>query len=87
MPLKKTFWSPRFGMVQDRFGVLPEEFDCGAFSATRPSNELRPEFVDSCLALFVHGGGEHEASQPDRIPLGRHKAAQLGPVDVTHRQP
>ena len=24
------------------------------------SNELRPEFVDSCLALFVHGGGEQE---------------------------
>ena len=21
MPLKKTFWSPCFGMVQDRFGV------------------------------------------------------------------
>src|SRR5207244_7829203 len=32
MPLTKTFWSPRFGMVQDRFGVgcmsrvaLPEQ--------------------------------------------------------------
>ena len=22
MPLAKTFWSPRFGMVVDRFGVL-----------------------------------------------------------------
>jgi PhnB protein len=22
MPLAKTFWSPRFGMVTDRFGVL-----------------------------------------------------------------
>jgi PhnB protein len=21
MPLAKTFWSPRFGMVSDRFGV------------------------------------------------------------------
>ncbi len=21
MPLSKTFWSPRFGMVQDRFGI------------------------------------------------------------------
>jgi len=21
MPLTKTFWSPRFGMVQDRFGI------------------------------------------------------------------
>ena len=22
MPLARTFWSPRFGMVQDRFGIL-----------------------------------------------------------------
>jgi mannosyl-oligosaccharide alpha-1,2-mannosidase len=46
--------------VQQRFGILPEGFDYGTFSATRVSNALRPEFVDSCLALFVHGGGEHE---------------------------
>jgi mannosyl-oligosaccharide alpha-1,2-mannosidase len=44
--------------VQARFQVLPEGFDYGAFQATRASNELRPEFADSCLALFVHGGGE-----------------------------
>ncbi len=36
MPLGETFWSPRFGMVQDRFGVgwmisLPVK-DCGAES-------------------------------------------------------
>jgi mannosyl-oligosaccharide alpha-1,2-mannosidase len=46
--------------VQQRFDVLPEGFDYGVFTATRPSNELRPEFADSCLALFVHGGGELE---------------------------
>jgi mannosyl-oligosaccharide alpha-1,2-mannosidase len=46
--------------VQQRFGVLPEGFDYGRFGATRVSNELRPEFADSCLALFLHGGGEHE---------------------------
>jgi PhnB protein len=22
MPLAKTFWSPRFGMVTDRFGIM-----------------------------------------------------------------
>ncbi|MGH6889839.1 MAG: glycoside hydrolase family 47 protein [Rhizomicrobium sp.] len=43
--------------VQARFDVLPEGFDYRRFEATRPSNELRPEFVDSCLALFVHGAG------------------------------
>jgi len=46
--------------VQLRFAVLPEGFDYGTFQATRVSNELRPEFADSCLALFVHGGGEAE---------------------------
>lgn len=44
--------------VQARFVVLPEGFDFAAFAATRPSNELRPEFADSCLALFVHGAGD-----------------------------
>jgi mannosyl-oligosaccharide alpha-1,2-mannosidase len=44
--------------VQARFDVLPEGFDYGTFQATRASNELRPEFADSCLALYVHGGGE-----------------------------
>ncbi len=44
--------------VQAQFDVLPEGFDYGTFTASRPSNELRPEFVDSCLALFVHGAGE-----------------------------
>ncbi len=44
--------------VQTRFGVLPEGFDYGTFAATRVTNELRPEFADSCLALFVHDSGE-----------------------------
>jgi mannosyl-oligosaccharide alpha-1,2-mannosidase len=44
--------------VQARFQVLPEGFDYGTFQVTRASNELRPEFADSCLALYVHGGGE-----------------------------
>jgi len=46
--------------VQQRFEVLPEGLDYGVFTATRPSNELRPEFADSCLALYVHGGGARE---------------------------
>jgi mannosyl-oligosaccharide alpha-1,2-mannosidase len=44
--------------VQALFSVLPEGFDYGSFQATRVTNELRPEFADSCLALYVHGGGE-----------------------------
>lgn len=46
--------------VQRRFAVLPEGIDYGTLSVTRVSNELRPEFADSCLALFVHGGGDAE---------------------------
>ena len=58
--------------VQARFGVLPEGFDYGTFTATRPSNELRPEFVDSCLALFVHGAGDW-ARELARIHYGNMK--------------
>ncbi len=43
--------------VQARFGVLPEGFDFGKFSITRPSNELRPEFADSCSALYFSDRG------------------------------
>ncbi len=39
--------------VQARFGVLPEGFDFTTFQPDRVSNELRPEFVDSCLNLFL----------------------------------
>lgn len=38
--------------VQDRYDVLPEGFDYASFSATRVTNALRPEFVDSALALY-----------------------------------
>ena len=31
--------------VQDRFGVIPEEFDYRAFKAVAPSNSLRPELA------------------------------------------
>lgn len=53
--------------VQDRFTVLPEGFDFAAFAVTRPSNELRPEFVDSCLALFLHG--ENGEARPKHLAL------------------
>lgn len=39
--------------VQARYGVLPEGYDFGAAKPDRTSNELRPEFVDSCLNLFL----------------------------------
>jgi mannosyl-oligosaccharide alpha-1,2-mannosidase len=39
--------------VQARYGVLPEGFDYGRFEATRKTNDLRPEYVDSCLNLWL----------------------------------
>jgi mannosyl-oligosaccharide alpha-1,2-mannosidase len=39
--------------VQDKYGVLPEGFDYERFEATRKTNDLRPEYVDSCLNLWL----------------------------------
>jgi mannosyl-oligosaccharide alpha-1,2-mannosidase len=39
--------------VQARFGVLPEGYDTAKAAPDRVTNELRPEFVDSCLNLFL----------------------------------
>ncbi|HVU22171.1 MAG TPA: glycoside hydrolase family 47 protein, partial [Rhizomicrobium sp.] len=39
--------------VQKRHGVLPEGYDYAKAAPDRITNELRPEFVDSCLNLFL----------------------------------
>jgi mannosyl-oligosaccharide alpha-1,2-mannosidase len=39
--------------VQLHFGVLPEGYDYARAVPDRVTNELRPEFVDSCLNLFL----------------------------------
>lgn len=39
--------------VQARYGVLPEGYDSAKAAPDRVTNELRPEFVDSCLNLFL----------------------------------
>jgi mannosyl-oligosaccharide alpha-1,2-mannosidase len=39
--------------VQTRYGVLPEGFDYARSAPDRVTNELRPEFADSCLNLFL----------------------------------
>ncbi len=39
--------------VQARYGVLPEGYDYAKAAPDRITNELRPEFVDSCLNLFL----------------------------------
>ena len=39
--------------VQARYGVLPEGYDYAKAAPDRVTNQLRPEFVDSCLNLFL----------------------------------
>ena len=39
--------------VQAHYGVLPEGYDSAKAAPDRITNELRPEFVDSCLNLFL----------------------------------
>jgi mannosyl-oligosaccharide alpha-1,2-mannosidase len=39
--------------VQAKYGVLPEGYDFEKVAPDRVTNELRPEFVDSCLNLFL----------------------------------
>jgi mannosyl-oligosaccharide alpha-1,2-mannosidase len=39
--------------VQSRLMVLPEGFDCAKFAPDRVTNQLRPEFADSCINLFL----------------------------------
>ncbi len=46
-----------FRSVLDRYGLLPEQFDYSDMSIRDPGHQLRPEYADSCLALFITSGG------------------------------
>jgi mannosyl-oligosaccharide alpha-1,2-mannosidase len=39
--------------VQDRFGVLPEEYDAASGKVLSPTNSLRPELADAALNLWL----------------------------------
>ena len=39
--------------VQDRFGILPEEYDYETRTATQVTNSLRPELADSCFTTWL----------------------------------
>jgi len=53
-----------FQLVLDRFGLFPEEWDYTDLSILEPSYQLRPEFADSCLALFISSGGSELYRRP-----------------------
>ncbi len=46
-----------FTSVLDRYGIFPEEWDYTDMSIVDGGHQLRPEYADSCLALFVASGG------------------------------
>lgn len=44
--------------AQDRYGILPEEFDAAGWSVKTASNALRPELADSAFTLWLHDRDE-----------------------------
>jgi mannosyl-oligosaccharide alpha-1,2-mannosidase len=44
--------------VQDRYGVLPEEIDYSTLAAASVGNQLRPEFADAALNLWLATGDD-----------------------------
>ena len=46
-----------FKSVLDRYCLFPEQWDYTDMSILDPAYQLRPEYADSCLALFVASGG------------------------------
>src|SRR5256885_2771511 len=49
-----------FQYVLDRFGLFPEQWDYKDMSVLDPGHQLRPEYADSCLAMFITSGGAEE---------------------------
>ncbi|MFI0453939.1 glycoside hydrolase family 47 protein [Actinomadura sp. 6N118] len=52
--------------VLERYPVLPEGYDPVSGTATDKGNQLRPEYVDSCLNLWLVTGRNNPASQKYR---------------------
>jgi hypothetical protein len=52
--------------VLDRYPVLPEGYDPASGTATARGNQLRPEYVDSCLNLWLVAGPGKPAGEKYR---------------------
>ena len=57
-PRQGAAYTRAWARVQDRFGVLPEEYDYGTRRVTMVTNELRPELADSAFNLWLLDGDE-----------------------------
>jgi mannosyl-oligosaccharide alpha-1,2-mannosidase len=52
-------YTESWARLQDRFGVLPEQYDYAKAKATQVSNALRPEFADACFNLWLLDASPH----------------------------
>lgn len=52
--------------VLDRFPVLPEGYDPATGTVTAKGNQLRPEYVDSCLNLWLVTGRDNPGAETYR---------------------
>src|ERR1043166_2168481 len=78
--------------VQKRLTVLPEGYDYAKAAPDRVTNELRPEFVDSCLNLFLLQQNDHwrELARTHYETMETTRRAKYGFTildDVTARPP
>jgi len=60
MPTDARRFLDSYQSVLDRFVLFPEEWDYEDMSVLDPSYQLRPEYADSCLAMFITSGGSEE---------------------------
>jgi mannosyl-oligosaccharide alpha-1,2-mannosidase len=70
--------------VQDRFGILPEEYDYENRAATQVTNSLRPELVDSCFTIWLIDRDERsrEIAAKHFEAMKRWNKAEFGYTDM-----
>lgn len=73
-----------FAKLQDRFGVLPEEFDLATDKATYVTNSLRPELADASLNLWLIDGRDEwrQIIRTHYLNMKRFNRARFGYTDL-----
>lgn len=85
-------YTESWAAVQDRFGVLPEEYDYASGAPTQLTNSLRPELADSAFTLWLATRNERwrEIGARHFLAMKRWNKAAHGYTDladvVTKRQ-
>ncbi len=83
-PRQGAAYTQAWAKVQDRFGILPEEYDYGTRRATQVTNELRPELADSAFNLWLLDGEERwrELAARHFAAMKRWNKARYGYTDM-----